>query len=209
MGNPVFQNVAAWVAWGACPGINTFDGVSVTGSAQRLAEFTDPGGSVGAYPYSAATLNYPEAANMSRVVSLPYDFSYIFNVKGAKTSAPIAARTTLLSDVIGFFGLTNSGPPMPATPSLVFSARNHPNPFNPVTKIVYTVPKAGHLTLKVFDIRGRLVRTLMEGRVEAGADQVTVWDGRDTGGAAVSSGVYFYEARTGGEVKVGKMALVK
>jgi hypothetical protein len=89
------------------------------------------------------------------------------------------------------------------------SAANHPNPFNPVTRIVYTVPKAGHLSLKVFDIRGRLVRTLVDDRVEAGADQIATWDGRNDAGAAVSSGVYFYEARTGGEVKVGKMALVK
>jgi hypothetical protein len=53
------------------------------------------------------------------------------------------------------------------------------------------------------------VRTLLDERVAAGADQIAVWDGTDDGGASVSSGVYFWEARTGGEVKVGKMALVK
>ncbi len=71
------------------------------------------------------------------------------------------------------------------------------------------MPRAGHLSLKVYDIRGMLVKTLVDDRVEAGADQVAVWDGTDQAGSAVSSGVYFYEARTGAEVKVGKMALLK
>ena len=65
------------------------------------------------------------------------------------------------------------------------------------------------MSLKVYDIRGRLVRTLVDGPVPAGADQAVTWDGTSDAGAQVSSGVYFYEARTGGEVKVGKMALVK
>jgi flagellar hook assembly protein FlgD len=57
-------------------------------------------------------------------------------------------------------------------------------------------------------VRGQLVKTLINGQVDMGEGQI-VWDGTDNLGSAVSSGVYFYEARTGSEVKVQKMALVK
>ena len=71
------------------------------------------------------------------------------------------------------------------------------------------MPVAGHFTLKGFNVRGQLVKILIDGQVSTGPDQAIAWDGTDDAGAAVSSGVYFYEARTGGEVIVGKMALVK
>ena len=58
-------------------------------------------------------------------------------------------------------------------------------------------------------MRGQLVKTLIDGRRPAGEDQTIVWDGTNNQGAAVSAGVYFFEARAGGEVKVQKMALVK
>ncbi len=116
----------------------------------------------------------------------------------------------MLRDVLAI-----SGSPVPASssprrfpPALVFTARNHPNPFNPVTTITYTLPRAGHLSLKVYDVRGMLVRTLVDDVRPAGEGQA-VWDGRDAQGARTASGVYFYEARTAGEVQVHKMALVK
>jgi hypothetical protein len=209
-GNPVFQNVTSWIAYGHCPGLNWFDAVEASSGALRLAEFTDPAGLTGAYTFSAATLKI-DASSGSRVVSLPYDFMFIRDdLATGKTDAPLSARSQMLRDVLAYFGLPfDPGSVTPAPPALTFAATNHPNPFNPATRIVYTVPRAGHLSLKVYDVRGMLVRTLVDDRVPAGADQVAVWDGTDDGGAAVSSGVYFWEARTGGEVKVGKMALVK
>ena len=124
----------------------------------------------------------------------------------------LAVAGQYLSDLIGIDWMGLPFDPITPTPvpaALVFDARNHPNPFNPATRISYTMPRAGHLALKVYDVRGMLVRVLVDGHVQAGADQVEVWDGTDDAGSAVSSGVYFFEARTGGAVKVGKMALVK
>jgi hypothetical protein len=204
-GNPVFQNVSSWIAFGGCPAINTFDGVEISGGAQRLAEFTDPAGLPGAYTFSAATLNI---SGTSRVVSLPYDFMFVYTDDAAPTP-PVSARSQMLRDVLAYFGLPTDPQQVTGTPELQkFAARNYPNPFNPSTKIFYTMPKAGHLSLKVYNVRGELVKTLINGQVKAGEDFVT-WDGSNNQGSNVSSGVYFYEARSGSDVVVNKMALVK
>jgi len=69
------------------------------------------------------------------------------------------------------------------------SHRNYPNPFNPSTTVRYVVQEASHVTVSVYDVWGRLVRSLMEGYHEEGEYSV-VWDGRDQRGEQVSSGVY-------------------
>jgi hypothetical protein len=66
---------------------------------------------------------------------------------------------------------------------------NMPNPFNASTRISYTLPRVGVIRLTVYDLRGGLVCTLMDGLQEAGEYQV-VWDGRSGRGEEVSSGVY-------------------
>jgi len=87
--------------------------------------------------------------------------------------------------------------------------RNHPNPFNPRTTIVFDLARSGPARLNVYDMAGRHVRTLVDeislgkGRHEA------VWDGRDTTGREVSAGVYFYNLRADGFEKTHRMTLVK
>jgi hypothetical protein len=85
---------------------------------------------------------------------------------------------------------------------------NVPNPFNPTTTIHYELPVAGHVKLDVHDVRGRLVRTLVDGPVEAGRRAV-VWEGRDSDGRRVASGVYFYRLRVGSFVETRRMVLLK
>jgi flagellar hook assembly protein FlgD len=69
-----------------------------------------------------------------------------------------------------------------------------PNPFNPSTKIEFSVPKKGLTELAIFNSRGERVRTLVSRRLEGGVHSVD-WDGRDQGGAAVSSGTYYARLR--------------
>jgi len=83
-----------------------------------------------------------------------------------------------------------------------------PNPFNPTTTIKLTLPRASDVSLRVFNIRGELVRTLVDDRLEAGIHDI-VWDGKADRGNQVASGVYFYETKAEGETKISKMALVK
>jgi hypothetical protein len=204
VGNSVFTNVSDWIAYGGCFGINTFDGVTTRTGAERLAEFTDPSGNVGAYAYSAATLN---VSGTSTIISMPYDFGYLYTAPGAAPGGGLTARAAVLSDVLDYFGVAGSVLPSPVLPSKTFAASNYPNPFNPSTKISYTIKAAGHLTLKIYNVRGELVRTLIDGNVEA--SDFVMWDGTNNQGSNVSSGVYFYEARMGNDVVVNKMALVK
>ncbi len=87
--------------------------------------------------------------------------------------------------------------------------QNVPNPFNPATRIAYTVPAAAVVTLKVYNLAGQLVRTLVDGPSSAGGHEV-IWDGRDDAGQSVASGTYFYELRADGElVQSRKMQLMK
>lgn len=206
-GNGVITWADSWIAYGGCPGINIFDAVVPAATASRLAEFCDPDGNPGAYIYSAMTANIYQG---SKVVSTPYDFMSIYNDPDeAKSLAPRPARARILYDVLGYLGLdAQIFFPTDVPETGVFSASQHPNPFNPRCEIRFNLPAAGPVSVKVFGLRGELVATVLDEVRPAGAGAV-IWDGRDGRGAEAASGVYFYEVRSAGDVKVGKMALVR
>ncbi len=87
-------------------------------------------------------------------------------------------------------------------------SQNYPNPFNPSTEIEFTLPKYQRVSLVVYDILGRLVKTLVNEERHAGQHRVT-WNGTNNLGSPVSSSVYFYEMRTNDMVKVRKMMLIR
>lgn len=80
---------------------------------------------------------------------------------------------------------------------------NHPNPFNPSTKIPYTIPETSHVTLEVYDITGKKVATLVNDIKNAGYHQV-IFDA-----SCLSSGLYIYRLKAGGKVFTRKMTLMK
>ncbi len=86
--------------------------------------------------------------------------------------------------------------------------QNTPNPFNPSTKIRYNVTRAGAGSLRIFNVRGELVRTLVSGRFEAGPGEV-IWDGQADGGTAAGSGVYFYRLEVADQALTKRMVLLK
>lgn len=83
-----------------------------------------------------------------------------------------------------------------------------PNPFNPSTSIAFSMEAAGHARVTVYDVAGRLVRTLVDEARPAGEQSVT-WDGRDDGGRALASGTYFYQLESGGRSEARKALLLK
>ncbi|MCK4679960.1 T9SS type A sorting domain-containing protein, partial [bacterium] len=85
---------------------------------------------------------------------------------------------------------------------------NRPNPFNPVTKIAFSMPATAEAKLAVFDIAGRRVTTLVDREVEAGRHEV-VWNGTNEAGEPVASGVYFSRLTAMGEEHTAKMVLLK
>lgn len=116
------------------------------------------------------------------------------------------------------FAGNESGPAMVSSVSAVDGttlpqrfaiAANVPNPFNPATQVHYEVPAGGgDLSLRIYDLRGRLVCTLADGPQPAGRHTVT-WDGRDGAGRALPSGVYFCRLQAGAVVETRAMALSK
>jgi hypothetical protein len=85
---------------------------------------------------------------------------------------------------------------------------SYPNPFNASTQISFALPQAGSVRLEIYNILGQPVRTLLDGDQPAGERSV-LWDGTDRNGRVLSSGIYFYKISFGGQVKVGRMNLLK
>ncbi len=90
----------------------------------------------------------------------------------------------------------------------VVLAPNTPNPFNPSTEISFELATPTNAVLKVYDMRGRVVRTLVTGRFGAGL-QTVLWDGTRDDGTAVSSGVYAYQLQAEGRSWTRRMTLLK
>jgi len=102
-----------------------------------------------------------------------------------------------------------TGVPDPAEPQYEFMLdQNFPNPFNPSTKMRFTLPHASHASLKVFDVNGRLVCTVLDEELPAGRHEAT-WRAVDARGQSVGSGVYFYVLTTPEGVEHRKMLLLK
>ncbi|MFQ6608893.1 MAG: S8 family serine peptidase [Fidelibacterota bacterium] len=97
--------------------------------------------------------------------------------------------------------MTGNVPPTPARtavssplPKEYALSQNYPNPFNPVTTIRYNLPEPSYVSLVIYDILGREVRTLLDSREDAGFKSM-VWDGKDNGGNIASTGIYIYSLR--------------
>ncbi len=119
-------------------------------------------------------------------------------------------------DQIEFRGLTNGafvpgGHTVSGAETLPESfelKQNYPNPFNPSTTINYQIPEAGRVTLRIYDLLGQLVTTLVDREVVAGTHSV-VWAGKNERGELVAAGVYIYRLEAAGVVRTKKMVLAK
>jgi hypothetical protein len=86
--------------------------------------------------------------------------------------------------------------------------QNYPNPFNPSTTLSYEIPHPGTVTLEVYDIQGRLVRSMNRSEQQAGF-HAFVWDGRGGDGKTLSSGTYLCRVMFDGSFLTTKLSLIK
>ncbi len=93
-------------------------------------------------------------------------------------------------------------------PPVVKLSQNYPNPFNPETTIDYSVLEAGNVSIDIYNIKGQLVKTLINDYRNNGEYSV-IWDGTDDNDRSVSSGVYYYRMRTKNDSDTKKMVLMK
>ncbi len=197
--NPVFAVDGGWVANGGCPRLNGFDAIVPTAAAMRLAQFAGPGGTSTPYPFAAAILKID---GTNRVVTLNHDLAFARESQGTG-----AAGARVLHGILQYFGVPMCVGAVPdAGGQSLVSA--HPNPFNPSVTIAWALPRVGHLTVGVYDLRGALVRRLHDAPVDATSGRL-VWDGADAEGHGLPSGLYFVEARSEGRVDVIKVTLVR
>jgi flagellar hook assembly protein FlgD len=100
--------------------------------------------------------------------------------------------------------------PKALLPKAFAMSQNYPNPFNPSTTIAYDIPEGDNVQvqLNVYNMRGQLVRTLVNESKSEGSYQIQ-WDGSDNYGRRVSSGVYFYRIKAGEFSKTRKMVILK
>jgi hypothetical protein len=170
--------------------VNNTDAVTVSSPAEVI--FTSPPGNKG----------LKVAEDDHKVVFLAFPFECV-----KTTTADPDNQRSLVARILDWFD-SPSGIEDGELHRLAIG-QNFPNPFNPVTRIAFTVPeKAGRVTLNVHNVSGRLVRTLVDETMPAGPALV-VWDGTDNDGTRLPSGVYFARLAAGEESTFRKMTLLK
>lgn len=121
-----------------------------------------------------------------------------------QTMQMLGSPLALLSPVAIPTGLLDDGPNIGTT----ILGQNYPNPFNPSTSISFYTPVAGQVKLRIFNLRGEVVCTLSNGRLESGWHRVT-WNGRDDQQHSVASGAYFYRLEADDKSITKKLVLLK
>jgi hypothetical protein len=194
------------VAYGGCLVINKFDVLSTNGTASYA--FTWPGHNPGGGdPRGAVIINSQTngAGSTARTIWQ----SYSFHLMRDDIPSVTLDRVCFMQQALIFLGNTPGLPTAAkALPQVYSLGQNYPNPFNPTTKITFALPKAGNMTLTVYNVAGQRVKTLYSGQREAGYGSL-VWDGSNDAGRKVTSGVYFYKLTANNFSAQKKMVLLK
>jgi hypothetical protein len=200
-----------YIAYGGCLLINQFDQIQPgsTGVAGHL--FTDAQGipiPEGPDPAVGGVASVISPTSSGLDVTVPHAQYVVYNPSGRATG--LSARARLFAEILDLFGSAPGTSPVVQAPMArdpVLEIR--PNPFNPSTRIQFrnTFGKTG--AVKVFNLKGELVRTLHSGQFTRPDGFSAVWDGTDNSGASVASGVYVIRAVADGDAKSQKVALVK
>lgn len=173
-------------------GNSYIDHIAATGSGVRV--FRNPADGAG-----CGVSNDAEAY---KTIGCSFEFG------GLVDAAAPATKEELLGQILGFFGITQTGVGDSVDAPSFRLEQNRPNPFNPATTIAFELPSAGDVELSVYTASGRRVATLVEGRVDAGRHAAT-WRGLDDAGVPAASGVYFFRLTRDGESILRKGVLLK
>jgi aminopeptidase N len=130
------------------------------------------------------------------------EVSFIIETAELATSVEFDPDGWILCDATN---VTSGDRPAPAS---AFLSQNWPNPFNPSTTIEFGLSRPGNVSLRIYDSRGALVNTLLDRHLPAGSHE-TVWNGTDSKGNQVASGVYFYRLTSGERTLTRKMVLLR
>jgi hypothetical protein len=191
------------VAYGGCTRLNRFDHIRPQPTAYVGHYFAHPDGSpITDVNAGVGSVIHPLAYGIS--ITFPVGIPYMYDPAGRTMG--LAARTLLFGEILGLFGASPGTVPVAAPRSKTVALQVVPNPFNPSTVVSFTAPLGSRGSVKVFNLRGELVRTLHTGEFHT---QEFRWEGTDSRGAPVASGVYLVRATDGKVTQTQKVALVK
>jgi hypothetical protein len=204
---------------GGCPVLNHFDVVdpySGVPGAETVADYVklDSSTRSAGVAYTNQTLGY-QTVNLGFGMEFMMDSMETSRNEGYYVSG-IYDRVNLMGNIlgdgtrVGYFGLTPDGPGT-GTDEGFRNELSHayPNPFNPMTKIAYSVKEAGPVTIEVYNVAGKVVRTLLDAELEGGSSGFVTWDGLNDAGDRCASGVYFYRIAAPGFTESHKMIMLK
>lgn len=154
-------------------------------------------------PSNVKTYNgVPDSLTLNTVVSatVPYQ-NYTITVTGTESSGPRTHTRSWTLTVANIIGITHNSNELPLIYAL---GQNYPNPFNPSTQIDYTLPKQSEVVLKVYNMLGQEVATLVNHAIQQPGSYTEVFNGAD-----LPSGVYYYRLNAGEFTDVRKMIMIK
>ena len=202
-----------FVAFGGCLAINQFDSIEPRVGAVRSHGFEVAGNPGAVYAGNAAGVVWDRLdLNSNRKVDITFPFGFEY-VQSSTSKAALSARSAFVEEILSYIGghqpLPGSATPADGAPKPALRvAGNFPNPFNPATSFKYAIGVRGPVEVKVYTMRGELVRNVFRGIQDAGEHAVT-WNGTDDSGKSVASGVYLYKVSANGFEQTNKMVLVK
>ena len=120
-------------------------------------------------------------------------------------------RVNLMGNIMAYFGETPGGTPTEVADGGRGNAlgQAYPNPFRPMTRIAYSTRDAGAVRIEVYNVAGKVVRTLLDAELDAGATGEVIWDGANDLGERCANGVYFYRIAAPGYSETKKMIMLK
>jgi hypothetical protein len=219
-GCAVNSAVVSYSLDGGCPIIRSYDAISPLGTATETHTYDDNGAAPIAAPGSGkgAVVMHSDAAFGSNTIMMTHPWFDIRDLGAPGSPEPEEALLAQVLDCVLPVDCRETpdeqvGVPhddaAAAMPARTLLHPNVPNPFNPVTTIEFDLARDGHVSLRVYDVAGRLVRTLVDVKLAAGAGHAATWNGLDDAGNRVSSGVYFYWLVTVDFAETRKMVLMK
>ena len=204
-----FHATDSMIAYGGCGLINDFDVLAPAGPATQEMDFYQfpgvPGPMVGGAIVAQQTVNTNDP-NVVRIVLSGFSYHYIRDID----NDGIVDRYHHMWDILRYLN-NNPDEPIAARPNSRSTslAQNYPNPFNPTTTIKYTLRDQAHVSLRVYNVAGQLVRTLVNEVQKPDGVTPIHWNGTNNAGQMVSSGVYFYKLVTKDFSQTKKMVLLK
>jgi len=194
----------AFCAFGGCPTINFFDVLGKTENGHWALDYPDYGGT----KYYAGIASW--TLNSRGFVNLTMWFGFSFQYIRDDTKENPIDRFTVARQVFSWMQemVWTGTDQQPAAPRAYGLAQNFPNPFNPSTTIRYDMKDKGRVSVKIYNVAGELVRTLVESVKNAGSYSIA-WDGRNNVGTDVASGIYFCKMETTDFRQTRKMVVLK